>query len=150
MESVSRTRNKITDVIPKLPLGVNERVMTLCLHVIQNQRVTGIGTYASNLDSKEEVKEKFYSDLNNALASIPRDDKVILLGDFNTWVGRDHEIWSRAIGKNSTGKANANSILLLTKCTQHSLIMMNAIFHQKDWLENTWRHLRSEHWHLLD
>ncbi|KYO17996.1 hypothetical protein Y1Q_0011609 [Alligator mississippiensis] len=83
--------------------------------------------------------ERFYSNLNNALASIPRE-KVILLNNFNARVGRDHKIWSKTIDKNGMGKANANGILLLTKCAQHSLIMMNTVFCQKDQLKTNWRH----------
>ncbi|KYO27481.1 hypothetical protein Y1Q_0003648 [Alligator mississippiensis] len=33
---------------------------------------------------------------------------------------------------------------------QHGLIVKNTVFHQKDQLKTTWRHPRSEHWHLLD
>ncbi|KYO47813.1 hypothetical protein Y1Q_0019866 [Alligator mississippiensis] len=119
--------------------------MTLHLHLSQNQSATVINAYAQTLDSNEEVKKRFYSDLDNTLASIPRD-KVILLGDFNTRVGCDHKIWS----KNGMRKANADGILLLTKCTQHGLILTDTVFHQKDWFKTTWKHLRLEHWHLLN
>ncbi|KYO38647.1 hypothetical protein Y1Q_0023362 [Alligator mississippiensis] len=143
-------RNKIADILPELSLSVNERLMTLHLHFSQNQRATVISAFAPTLHSDEEVKEGFYSDFDNILASISRDNKVILLGDFNTWVGRDHEIWSRTISKSGVGKANANGILLLTKCAQHGLIITNTVFCQKDQLKTMWRHPRSEHWHILD
>ncbi|KYO35364.1 hypothetical protein Y1Q_0007952 [Alligator mississippiensis] len=73
------------------------------------------------------VKKRFYSDIDNTIASIPRNNKVILLGDFNARVGHDHKIWRGTISKNGMGKANANGILLLTKCTQHGLIVRNTI-----------------------
>ncbi|KYO24070.1 hypothetical protein Y1Q_0004649 [Alligator mississippiensis] len=130
---------------PKLTSDINERLMTLHLHLSQNQSTAVISAYAPTPDSDKEVKERFYSDLDNALASIPRDDKVILLDDFNTRIGHDHEIWSRTISKNGIGKANANGILLLTKCAQHGLIVTNTIFCQKDQLKTTLKHLRSEH-----
>ncbi|KYO39245.1 hypothetical protein Y1Q_0004873 [Alligator mississippiensis] len=123
--------------------------INMSLHLSQNQCTTVISTYALTLHSNEEVKEKFYSSLNNALVSIPKDDKVILLDDINAQVVRDHKIWSRTIDKNHM-KASTNGILLLTKCAQHGLIMTNTVFHQKDQLETTCRHLMSEHWHLLD
>ncbi|KYO23545.1 hypothetical protein Y1Q_0010108 [Alligator mississippiensis] len=135
---------------PEFPLGVNERLMTLHLHLSQNQRATVISAYTPTLDSHEEVKESFYSDLNSALASILRDDKVIPLVDFNAPVGCDHEIWSGTISKNGVGKPNAKRILLLTECTQHGLNMTDTVFHPKDQLKTTWRHPKSEHWHLLD
>ncbi|KYO48756.1 hypothetical protein Y1Q_0004130 [Alligator mississippiensis] len=120
---------------------------TLSLDLSQNHCATVISTYVLTLNSDEEVKERFYSDLNNALDHVILGDGGI---NFNARIGCDPEIWSRTISKNGMGKANANGILLLTKCAQHGLIMMNMVFHQKDQLKTTWRHPRSEHWHLLD
>ncbi|KYO29319.1 hypothetical protein Y1Q_0017963 [Alligator mississippiensis] len=124
--------------------------MTLHLHLSQNQCSTVISTYSPTLGSDEQVKERFYSDLDNVFAFIPRDDKVILLGKFNTQVDCEHEIWTGTIGKNGVGKANANGILLLIKCAQHNMIVMNNVFFQKDQLKIKWKQLRSEHCHLLD
>ena len=42
----------------------------------------------TNLD---EVKDKFYDDLDSVMSATPRTDKLILLGDFNARVGTDHE-----------------------------------------------------------
>ncbi|KYO29244.1 hypothetical protein Y1Q_0017899 [Alligator mississippiensis] len=93
-------RNKITDVLLELPSGVNERLMTLRLHLSRNQYATVISTYAPTLDSDEEVKQRFYSGLNNTLASIPRDDKGHSPGQLQCpdcrWTDKKHlleDIW---------------------------------------------------------
>lgn len=44
------------------------------------------------LNSQDEAKEAFYSDLDNILTKIPKEDKLILLGDFNARVGRNHDL----------------------------------------------------------
>ena len=41
----------------------------------------------TNLD---EVKDKFYDDLDSVISAAPWTDKLILLGDFNARVGTDH------------------------------------------------------------
>lgn len=51
---------------------------------------TVISAYAPTLDAQDEVKETFYADLDKTLSKIPKEDKIILLGDFNARVGRNH------------------------------------------------------------
>ena len=46
----------------------------------------------------DEVKDKFYNDLDNAIPATPDTDKLILLGDFNARVGKDHQTWEGVIG----------------------------------------------------
>lgn len=53
---------------------------------------TAMSAYAPALVSDEEMKETFYVCLDETLSKIPKEDKIILLGDFNTRVGRDHHL----------------------------------------------------------
>ena len=41
----------------------------------------------------DEVKDKFYDDLDSVISAAPRTDKLILLGGFNARVGTDHQTW---------------------------------------------------------
>lgn len=143
-------RNDIVKTLPELPTGINERLMTLRLHLGKKQHATIISAYAPTLDSDDNTKEAFYSDLEKILSATPKEDKIILMGDFNARIGRDHELWKGTIGKDGVGNINANGVLLLTKCAQHGLTVTNTIFRQKNHLKTTWRHPRSKHWHLLD
>ena len=90
----------------------------------------------------EEHKEHFYSDLDAVLTATAKEDKLILMGDFNARVGRESELWGGTIGKNGVGKANSNGILLLSKCSEHNLTITNTIFRQKDKYKTTWKHTR--------
>ena len=45
------------------------------------------------MTNPDEVKDKFYDDLDNIISATPRTDKLILLGDFNARVGTDHQTW---------------------------------------------------------
>uniref|UniRef100_A0A803TFN5 Endonuclease/exonuclease/phosphatase domain-containing protein n=1 Tax=Anolis carolinensis TaxID=28377 RepID=A0A803TFN5_ANOCA len=107
-------------------------------------------SYAPTLDADEDIKENFYCQLDTVLLEIPKEDKIILLGDFNARVGRDSDLWPGIIGKDGVGNSNSNGILLLTKCGGHNLVITNTLFRQKNKLKTSWKHPRSKHWHLLD
>ena len=74
----------------------------------------------TNLD---EVKDKFYDDLDSVISAAPRTDKLILLGDINAKVGTDHQTLEGVIGSEGVGKCNSNGLLLLRKCAEHELLI---------------------------
>ena len=43
------------------------------------------------MTSPDEVKDKFYADLDSVISATPRTDKLILPGDFNARVGTDYQ-----------------------------------------------------------
>ena len=45
------------------------------------------------MTNPDEVKYKFYDDLDSVISAASRTDKLILLGDFNARVGTDHQTW---------------------------------------------------------
>lgn len=96
-----------------------------------------MSAYAPILASDVEDKETFYACLDQILSEIPREDKIILFGDFNARVGRDQHLWKGTIGKEDMGNINSNGVLLLSKCTQHNLIITNILFRQKKYLGDT-------------
>jgi len=106
--------------------------------------------YAPTLQAEPAEKDRFYSELRGHLQSIPADDKVIILGDFNARVGQDVDAWKGVLGRHGVGNCNDNGRLLLELCTEQQLVITNTIFQQKDRLKTTWMHPRSKHWHLID
>ena len=63
------------------------------------KQLTVISAYVPTMTSPKEVEKKFYDDLNTLIKSMPRNDKLILLGNFNARVGTDYKTWSNVIGK---------------------------------------------------
>lgn len=47
----------------------------------------------------DEVKDKFYDDLDSVISATPLGDKLIILGDFNARVDTDHQTCKGVIGK---------------------------------------------------
>ena len=98
----------------------------------------------------DEEKEGFYESLKATIDRVPRSDKLIVLGDFNARVGRDHETWERVIGHHDIGSENANGSLLLNMCAEHQLTITNTLYQQANKYKASWMHPRSKHWHLID
>ena len=63
--------------------GINDRLMTLRLPLSGNKHATIISAYAPTITNPDEVKDKFYDDLDNIISATPCTDTLILLGDFN-------------------------------------------------------------------
>ena len=74
-----------------LPLrGINDRLMTVRLPLPKKRYATLISAYALTMTSPDSVKEKFYEDLQVAIFSVPKADKLVIFGDFNARVGTDY------------------------------------------------------------
>ena len=136
--------------IDKLPKGVNERLVTMRIRLSGKNYATIVSAYAPTMTYPDEEKENFYESLKTTIGRVPRSDKLIVLGDFNARVGRDHETWERVIGHHGMGNENANGSLLLNMCAEYQLTITNTLFQQANKYKTSWMHPRSKHWHLID
>ena len=112
--------------------------------------MTVLSVYAPTLDTDDNIKEEFYRTLSDIISTIPATDKILLLGDFNARVGKNHRLWNKVIGKEGIGNMNENGQLLLGLCTEHQLAITNTFFRMKNRFKTSWMHPRSRHWHLID
>ena len=143
-------KSDLVGKITGLPNGINDRLMTLRLPLSGNKHATIVSAYAPTMTKPDEVKDKFYDDLDNIISATPRTDKLILLGDFTARVGTDHQTWEGVIGSEGVGKCNSNGLLLLRKCAEHDLLITNTVFKLPNRNKTSWMHPRSKHWHLID
>ena len=64
-----------------------------------------ISAYTLTVTNPDEVKERLYEDLKDAISDVPKSDfKLIIFGDFNARVGREHLSLEDVLGKHGTGK----------------------------------------------
>ena len=101
------------------------------------------------MTNPDEVKDKFYDDLDSLISATYRTDKLILHGDFNARVGTDHQTLEGVIGPEGVGKCNSNGLLLLRKCAEHELLVSNTVLCLLT-SNKTWMHPHSKHWYLID
>ncbi|VDL95250.1 unnamed protein product [Schistocephalus solidus] len=102
------------------------------------------------MTSSDAAKDKFYEDLHALLATAPKEDKLIVLGDFNARVGTDHPAWQGVLGPHGLGSCNDNGLLLLRTSAEHRLLLTNTFFRLPTREKATWMHPWSRRWHLLD
>ena len=143
-------KNTLLPSLTETPVGTSERLMSLRIPLAKKRFATLLSAYAPTMPSENEVKDRFYQSLDEALRQIPKTDKILLLGDFNARVGRDNRIWSGVLGGHGVGQVNSNGMRLLTLCAEHDLTLTNTLFQQKDKYKTLWMHPRSKHWHLID
>nr|VZI14470.1 unnamed protein product [Spirometra erinaceieuropaei] len=144
-------RNDIVGRLSCMPQGINDRLMSLRLPLRRGgQFATIISAYAPTMTNPDAVRDKFYEDLHALLATVPKADKLIVLGDFNVRVGTNHTAWRGVLGPHGLRGSNDNGLLLLRTCAEHRLILTNTFFCLPEREKVTWRHLRSRQWHLLD
>ena len=143
-------RSSLVRQLNLVPTGVNDRLMTLRLPLQHGRHATFISAYAPTMTNPEEAKEQFYSELRRTIHSVHPRDKIVLLGDFNARVGRNHNSWERVLGHHGIGKENSNGTMLLSLCSELELVITNTIFQQTNKYKTTWMHPRSKHWHLID
>ena len=82
-----------TVLIAKLetfPKGISDRPMTMHVPLAGNAHLNLISTYAPTTTFPEEYKEQFYQVLKDTLHSVPGNDKLLLMDDFNTRTERAH------------------------------------------------------------
>ena len=121
-------KSHLVSKLSRLPKGINDHLMTLRLPLSGKRHATIVSAYAPTMTNSDEVKDKFYDDLDSLISAAPRTDKLILLGDVNARVGTDHQTWERVIGSEGVGKCNNNGLLFLRTCAEHELLITNTVF----------------------
>ena len=143
-------KTELVGKLSGLPKGINDRLMALRLPQSGYKHANIVSAYAPTMTNPDEVKDKFYNDLDDIISATSRTDKLILLGDFNARVGADHKTWEGVIGPEGVRKCNNNGLFLLRKCAEHDLSINNTVFHLPNRNKTSWMHPRSKHWNLID
>ena len=141
-------RSALVDKMER-PTGINDRIMKLRVPLTCGRYLSVLSVYAPTMQATEETIMSFYKTLSSTIRSVPKEEKLIILGDFNARVGKEHQTWN-ALGRHGIGKANSNGLLLLQLCSELDLVICNTFFHQKLKHKVTWTHPRSKHGHMID
>ena len=117
---------------------VSSCIVTLRL-LLSEKEVPGLGSkpfYISLISvyapTCPDVKNGFYNDLQASLNSVPKDDLLILVGDFNARVGstprEEDSVWHGVRGYHGVREMNERSENLLSFCAMNELFVMNTLF----------------------
>ena len=127
------------------PSSINDRIMKLRIPLTCGRHLSVLSVYAPTMQATEQSIMSFYETLRSTISSLPKEEKLIVFGDFNARVGQEHQTWD-ALGRYGIGKANNNGLL----CSELDLVISNTFFRQKLKHKATWTHPRSKHGHMID
>ncbi len=100
--------------------------------------MTIIQCYAPTNDNDEDVKDKFYEQLQAVLEETPRHDMKVVMGDMNANIGNDNKKYERAMGREGCGTMNENVERLIELCTTYYLVVGRTLFPHKEIHKMTW------------
>ena len=81
-------RDSIATKFIKLPISNFDTIISMHLPLSVQQHATLLSVYAPTLQADPAVKEDCYTDLRCLLRNVPANDKIVILGNFNTRVDR--------------------------------------------------------------
>jgi len=109
--------------------------------------------YAPTAKATPSVKAKFTDDLQRTLDTLPAEDIVVVLGDFNARVGKrsaEDDVWQEVRGLHGIGTCNEAGEQLLELCAVNNLTIMNTWFKKKPIHLGTWVHPATKQTHMID
>ncbi|VDM06357.1 unnamed protein product [Schistocephalus solidus] len=105
-------RNDIVGRLPCLPQCIHDRLMSLRLPLRGDKLITIISACVPPMTSSDTAKHKFYEDLHALRVTVPKADKLVVLGDFNARVETDHASRRGVLGPHGLGSRNDTGLLL--------------------------------------
>ena len=116
---------------------------------------TMIAVYSPvNPNGKQQLKDAsdvFYTDLQCTFDKAPKNNLVLLTGDFNARVGiQQHRTSGSIVGPHAVDHINKNGQRLIDFYTMNNLCISNTFFAHKPIHQMTWMHPGNKKWHMID
>ena len=113
---------------------VNDRVLKIRFNA-KPRNVTMIQAYSPTTTASEEKVNKFYRDLHETVSKSPRQDILLMMGDFNAKVGNEVNGANGGLGMHEANEAGER---LIDFCLHHQLVLTNTCFTQHPRRLYTW------------
>ncbi len=120
--------------------AINDRLAVVRMDVTPHV-MSIIQAYAPTSAAPDEEMDEFYGALEETLASIPRSDVTIVMGDFNAKVGKTDKSdgFYGLVGNHGLGTRNERGERLLQFCAEQQLVLTNTLFQQHRRRLYTWK-----------
>lgn len=102
------------------------------------RKINIINVHAPTEEKEEEVKDRFYEEVDESLNKLPKFDVKILLGDFNAKIGREAEYKEVTGGKSRHMKNNENGKKLVNLALENDFKIVSTAFEHKNIHKETW------------
>ena len=96
-------------LLNKVQLGslATEHLLSLQLNTTDGP-VNLLCVYSPILMAPGDTKDDFYKQLDTIIKGFPKQEDLVILGDFNAHIGSDNEAWPNCLDHFGVGKCNDN------------------------------------------
>ncbi|XP_043687728.1 uncharacterized protein LOC122638941 [Telopea speciosissima] len=119
-------KNEVVDV-----KRLGDRIISIKL-VLDNEVINIARAYAPQAGLDESVKIQFWEHMDGLVQGFGSGDKIIIGGDLNGHVGRDHRGFEEVHGGYGVGERNEEGISVLDFAIAFDLCITNTFFKKRD------------------
>ena len=94
--------------------------------------------HAPGEEKSDDSKDSFYEELEQVFDHFPKCDMKILLGDFNTKVGRENILKPTIENESLHQDSNDNGVRIANFATSKNLVLKNMMFPHRDIHKHAW------------
>ncbi|MCJ8737270.1 hypothetical protein PDJAM_G00021940 [Pangasius djambal] len=109
---------------------VSDRVMSLKLE-IEGVMLNVVSGYAPQVDCELEEKERFWSELDEVIESIPMGERVVIGADFNGHVGKGNTGDDEVMGKFGVKERNLEGHMVVDFTKRMDMAVVNTYFQKR-------------------
>ncbi|MCJ8729266.1 hypothetical protein PDJAM_G00104150 [Pangasius djambal] len=110
---------------------VSDRVMSLKLE-IEGVMLNVVSDYALQVGCELEEKERFWSELDEVIESIPTDERVVIGADFNGHVGEGNKGDEEVMGKFGVKERNLEGQMVVDFAKRMDMDVVNTYFQKRE------------------
>ncbi|KAK3531808.1 hypothetical protein QTP70_029724, partial [Hemibagrus guttatus] len=110
---------------------VSDRVMSLKLE-IEGVMLNVVSGYTSQVGCELEEKERFWSELDEVMESIPTGERVAIGADFNGHVGEGNRGDEGVMGKFGVKERNLEGQMVVDFAKRMDMAVVNTYFHKRE------------------
>ncbi|KAK3568690.1 hypothetical protein QTP86_013449 [Hemibagrus guttatus] len=110
---------------------VSDRVMSLKLE-IEGVMLNVVSGYAPQVGCELEEKERFWSELDEVMESIPTGERVVIGADFNGHVGEGNRGDEEVMGKFGVKERNLEGQMLVDFAKRMDMAVVNTYFQKRE------------------
>ncbi|KAK3548078.1 hypothetical protein QTP70_004506 [Hemibagrus guttatus] len=110
---------------------VSDRVMSLKLE-IEGVMLNVVSGYAPQLGCELEEKERFWSELDEVMESIPTGERVVIGADFNGHVGEGNTGDEEVMGKFGVKERNLEGQMVVDFAKRMDMAVVNTYFQKRE------------------
>ncbi|KAK3546997.1 hypothetical protein QTP86_008421, partial [Hemibagrus guttatus] len=110
---------------------VSDRVMSLKLE-IEGVMLNVVSGYAPQVGCELEEKEKFWSELDEVMESIPTGERVVIGADFNGHVGEGNTGDEEVMGKFGVKERNLEGQMVVDFAKRMDMAVVNTYFQKRE------------------